>query len=548
MESSSNTPQAFDTLWVIEAPGKVQMMEATLRKLGYDARVVATKGHFMKMPDGLQLSGINSQFIEVDRAPANPDLVRRLVSMASAARQVVIATDADREGDVIAWDVASVLRRVRTEPLRVRLKALDEESVREALSEAGPVRKEDAIPGRTRAIIDRLIGSAHMETGIGAGRISSAILSVVMKRKPHIEVLTLTARARDKGAPWKARTPVKPPLTGDIARSLGGLFFPSLDFKSSTHLTFAPNHLGDIMMRSSEVLGLKPSETARAMQASYESGRLSYPRSGSRGMSRGAARKIERILKKAGQRFSEKSVPDKEGTDIHDAPYPVGHVDVSLNPARMGEAEGVRTLIARDLVRTGQEHRRETPDTSVIRKFLLESGYTQDIADLIAKLDWHRDVGPNYPGKETWPEPGVTRRAPEAAILEACMAAHLGKPSTWASHIDRFMERELVDPETMELTAKGQDWAARTPGYLLNPKLSKAIEDVCEKGQSITIRTADGQEPWEALAERIIASMPEEMRNNIVRKLEDRERIDSPAAIPDALDMVARKRLNGLLG
>lgn len=540
--------ERFDTLWVIEAPGKVHILEKTLHTLGYDARVIATKGHFMKMPDSLSFSGINQDFIEVDRLPAHPDIVKRLRGMARLCRQVIIATDADTEGDVIAWDVQSVLKEDGIATLRVKLRALDEVSLSEALSSAGPVMRQDAVPGRTRAIIDRLIGSAHMETGVGAGRISSAILAVIKSRKPHLCDLTLTARAKDGGRPWKATTPIKPPLTLTIAKSLSELVFPSLDFKSETPLVFEPSHMGDIMMRSAAVLGMKPKDTARAMQVSYESGRLSYPRSGSRGMSRAAARKIEKILKKAGQRFAEAKVPDKREDDIHDAPYPIGFVDVTLNPERMGEVEGVRTLIARDLVKTGQKHTKEIPDKALIRKYLTDQGFTDDIADFVAEMDWHREVGPTYPGKETWAESVITHRMPEAAILEACLEAKLGKPSTWSGHIEKFMERELVDPTTLELTEKGQDWYDRTPRYLLNTNLTRAIEMACEKGRSEVIQTQDGQEPWEALAGRLVGAMPEELRNTLLKTLQHREKSTQLSAIDDSLNKTIKTHFANTLG
>ncbi|WP_327211052.1 toprim domain-containing protein [Rhizobium leguminosarum] len=152
-------------LFVIEAPGKAQQLEELLRKIGIDARVQATKGHLYSMPAGLQPLGIDSAFREFGRALINPDIGARIREEASAAGAVYVATDADQEGDVIAWDVAELLQDIVPNPLRVRLRGMDFDSIREAIDGATSVSKSDAVPGRTRAIVDRMIGSVFSNGG-----------------------------------------------------------------------------------------------------------------------------------------------------------------------------------------------------------------------------------------------------------------------------------------------------------------------------------------------------------------------------------------------
>lgn len=506
-------------LWIIEAPGKASTLQALLTRMGLEARVQATKGHLLSMPDRLTPLGIDSGLQEYLRAPRDPEIVTRLRTMASETvalgGRIVVATDADQEGDVIAWDVASVLSDIAPAPLRVRLRGMDDDSIREAVAEAAPVRQEDAIPGRTRAIVDRLIGGAFSGGGVAVGRVGTALLGLVAQGTPVVHRLRLSAPAKDGGRPWLAECDIRAPLDVLTAGRIAQLALPMLDAKSAEPFTAAPGHMGDVMVRAAETLGLSPAQTARAMQRTYEAGTLSYPRSGSRGMSRAAARKMQRILAKVGTRFDDTAVAEKTPEEVHDAPHPIGAINLSLDPRKLGADEGVRALIGRDLVRSGQRHVRQSALGAPIERFLLGQGFSATVARHVAGLDWRREQGPRYPGQESWAASAVVQRRPDAALLEAAMEAGLGRPSTWANHIEGFLERGLAD-DTLALTEKGRAWVAASPEVLLDPRISAAIERACERGAAIALTTAPGQEPWEALATHIIAALPPALREPVM--------------------------------
>ncbi len=493
-------------LWIIEAPGKARTLEGILTRLGREARVQATKGHILSMPDKLTPLGIDRNFHEFARAPRDMEVVKRLRELAREAQSVIVATDADQEGDVIAWDVADLLSDIVPKPLRVKLRGMDDESVQDAIATAQPVSKEDAIPGRTRALVDRLIGKTFSRDGVAVGRVGTAILGLVVNTHPCVHRLRLSAPAKDGGRPWLAECDVKAPLTMVEAERLRLLPLPMLDIGEAAPFTAPPGHMGHIMVRAAERLDLPPGETAKAMQRTYESGRLSYPRSSSGGMSRSASRKMRKIFEAAGGKFNDSLVVEKAADEVHDAPHPIGRIDLSLDPRKLGSDEGVRLMIARDLVRTGQKHVRQKAATSVLERYLVAEGFTAGVAEFIAGLDWRRDQGPRYPGQESWSKSDVVKRRSDAVLLEATIDAGLGRPSTWANHIDGFLSRGLVD-DNLSLTQKGRTWAASSPAALMDPRISAAIERACEKVDSRLFATP-GVEPWEASAKRILGALP----------------------------------------
>lgn len=504
-------------LFVIEAPGKARTFQEILRAAGEEAKVQATVGHIFQFPERLDPVGIDSAFREFERKPRDVAILERLRAEAMIADEVVVATDADQEGDAIAWDVATVIRDLHPAPRRMRLRGMDAVSVKEALDNLTDVRKEDAVPARTRAIVDRLIGAGFSGNGVAVGRVGTALLGLVANSKPGVLKLRLVAPAKDGGRPYVAECPVEGILDGKTAERLASIDFPALGQQGSRPAPYRPGNMGDVMVRAGEQLDMSPKETANSMQRLYETGRLSYPRAGSRGFSPTIALKVAEVLRKAGYNSRGERFDKKSEDSVHDAPYPIGKVDLHNDPSQLGQDEGVRATIARDLVRASSGQTHENAITAPIPPFLVSKGFSHEVADKVAGLGWSREVGPSYPGKESWPESEVVRRRPDIVLLERAIDAGLGRPSTWANHISNFMSRDLVN-DNLRLTERGQQWVDASPKELLDPRISSAIEQACERF-SPALMQDEKREPWELNAERICRALPAAVRSVVERQV-----------------------------
>jgi len=140
------------------------------------------------------------------------------------ASEVVIATDADREGESIAREVLERLRW-RGSVLRLWLSALDEASIRKALAQLRPGAHTEALyqAGRSRAQADWLVGMnltrLYTVLGRGAGeggvrsvgRVQTPTLRLVVDRDREIEAFVpkpywdLLAELEAKGGRFRAR-------------------------------------------------------------------------------------------------------------------------------------------------------------------------------------------------------------------------------------------------------------------------------------------------------------------------------------------------------
>jgi len=194
-------------LFVIEAPGKVKVLDASLKKLGLsNVAIMHTKGHFVAFPERLRPLGITSDY-ETPGLSANPVVVRKLQSLARGA-EVYIATDDDQEGHRIAVDVYQSIKGIARRTVRVPLRDISVDGVRRALERSSSVAPHTGRPAGVRRIVDRLIGYAYSRQGVACGRVSSALLSAVARREPYIGHVVLTLPAADGGDAFCCRLPV----------------------------------------------------------------------------------------------------------------------------------------------------------------------------------------------------------------------------------------------------------------------------------------------------------------------------------------------------
>ena len=525
-------------LFIIEAPGKVKSFRMILNSIGVDAEVAATKGHLYSFPKDLSISGIDEKFNDVGRVLINPEGAQYIRNKASEVEQIIIATDADNEGDVIAWDVYSLIKDINDNILRLKLKGMDKESIEESMETIHEIRKNDAIPGRTRAIVDRMIGHTYSKDGVGVGRVLTAILGIVTTESLSCQRLRLTAPSKSAGRPWSCYIDTNSVITDAIASKLIKLNFPAITVKSSEEYDGSVGHMGDIMIKAGDELYMTPKETAQSMQNMYEAGQMSYPRSGSKGISKGAQRRLAKLMKASGsQGVDVSNIKEKEAGETHDAPYPIGNVDFSKDPKKLGDDLGVRNLVARNFVRSSQKRVIEKGHTKTIYDFLLSEGFSKEVSLYVAKADWTREVGPRFPGQESWGKNEIQERMPETVLLEKVIEKGLGKPSTWANHIENFMSKGLVN-SNLELTSKGQEWVSKSPKELLDPRLSSAIEKACDRIIP-SIMNSDEKEPWSGLAEKIINAVPDNLKSEIKSKLHTFKAENVPSYEKDVADIEA---------
>lgn len=500
-------------LIVIEAPGKLGALRLALAKCGMsDTLLFATRGHLAGMPPKLWPVGIDDQLVERLRGARDPARVEKLRDKARMAigtgGRVLVATDADAEGDAIAWDVKQALApivRGEERVQRMRMRGLDVASVRLALEKLEPVSRLAAVPGRSRSIVDRVLGAAFSGRGRVVGRVTTALLAAVESRRPAVQRARLALPAADAGRPFIARIPVAGGITEDVARHLVERRWKAVGPGRLERSAPPPPHMGDLLLAGADQMGLPVMETASAMQRLYEEGRLSYPRAGHRVLSQEASSRVSRLARHGGCVYDERLVPRPGQRTVHDAPYPLVEVPLTADPSVLGTDEAVLLLAARGAVSSGVARRVEHVDPAMLADAVQD--LPVDVRDVLLRAQWTRDSGTRWPGREDWQDPGIERRAPDAVALECMLADDLGRPSTWPAHADAFAYRGLVDDQ-LRLTDKGRAWLEAAPEAMRSADFAKRLEVAFEWGGA--------GEGWSERARRALEEgLPEVMQARV---------------------------------
>ena len=118
-----------------------------------------------------------------------------LIAAAERADRVFIASDPDREGEVIGWHVAQVLKL--KQPQRVVYQEITESAVRKAIASPRSLDMALVEAGRCRDCLDKLVGYKgspliwRLNNGAkSVGRVQSATLHLVCQREREIQAFT----------------------------------------------------------------------------------------------------------------------------------------------------------------------------------------------------------------------------------------------------------------------------------------------------------------------------------------------------------------------
>src|SRR5256885_16770448 len=196
-------------LIIVESPAKARTLK---RFLGDRFDVRASMGHVRDLPEkemGVEVDDGFKPHYEV--VESRRKTINELKAAAKGEREVILASDPDREGEAIAWHLAEVLKL--RDPKRIEFHEIPSDAVRRALESPREIDMRLVNAQQARRVVDRLVGFrlspflwAKVQKGIGAGRVSSVALRLVVDREEEIrkfvpvESWTIDAELSQKAA------------------------------------------------------------------------------------------------------------------------------------------------------------------------------------------------------------------------------------------------------------------------------------------------------------------------------------------------------------
>ncbi|PSP50566.1 DNA topoisomerase I [Halobacteriales archaeon QH_3_68_24] len=135
---------------------------------------------------------------DIVKSPTQENIVRTLRELAREADEAVIATDYDREGELIGKEAYELVREETDVPVsRVRFSSITDREVREAFADPDDIDFDLAAAGEARQTIDLVWGAALTrflslsarqlgEDFISVGRVQSPTLKLIVDREREI--------------------------------------------------------------------------------------------------------------------------------------------------------------------------------------------------------------------------------------------------------------------------------------------------------------------------------------------------------------------------
>ena len=485
-------------LVIVESPKK---SETISRYLGSGFKVVASEGHIRDLSTrgkgGLGID-IDAGFVaDWEVTPRKKALIERLSKEASAASEVYLATDPDREGEAISWHLAQILGLPVESTKRLQFHEITKPAILEAMEHPGVIDINLVKAQETRRMEDRIIGfkvSSLLQRNINvqsAGRVQSSTLRMIVDRQNAInafvpeEYWTIEVELLIGGKKFKApltrvdgkpfRCHSKEEADAILARMPSSLSVTSV---SKTEKLIFPKPAFTTSTMQQEAFSkyhFSNSKTQSVAQKLYEGltvhgehvGLITYMRTDSTRISPEffARHATPYILETYGQEFLGSVRAGKAGKNVQDAHEAIRPTGTHRTPEVVAqyvtpdEAKLYRLIYCRAMASLMAPKKVER--TSVILSGngldftlggtrVLFKGYSVIFGEFEEDEEAQLPEifqGDSFEVRKINPEQKFTKPEPlynEASIVKAMEEKGIGRPSTYASTIDILIKRKYI--------------------------------------------------------------------------------------------------------
>src|SRR6266516_3019045 len=367
----NNKEAVPEGLIIVESPAKARTLK---RFLGDRFDVRASMGHVRDLPEkemGVEVDDGFKPHYEV--VESRRKTINELRSAAKNESEVILASDPDREGEAIAWHLAEVLKR--RDPKRIEFHEITSDAVLRALESPRVIDMRLVNAQQARRVVDRLVGFrlspvlwSKVQKGIGAGRVSSVALRLVVDREEEVrkfvpvESWTVDVELSKKAGETHFLARLHRPLGSaatesdtkfeihneaaaqEIVRKLDGAGYRviGVEQKRRTKSSNPPYITSTLQQDASSRLRMRPHNAMRVAQQLYEgvelgaegaSGLITYMRTDSTRISADADAKVKSWIKaRHGEKYLGASRAAKATPGAQDAHEAIRPTDVNRTP------------------------------------------------------------------------------------------------------------------------------------------------------------------------------------------------------------------------
>jgi DNA topoisomerase-1 len=353
-------------LVIVESPAKCSKIQGFL---GLGWKVIASLGHIRQLKEELE-GGVG---IEKDFEPSwiwlkeKSQAIAKIKEAAKSAEKIYLASDDDREGELIAYSVCLLLKLDPNTTPRAVFHEITEGAVKDAIENPRVIDMNKVNAAQARSVLDMMIGYTmspllwkSVGSGLSAGRCQTPALRLVVDRENEIRGFkcqsswhiggTWSVESGNRGNGWEAEL-VDELEDRDSAETYlemchdkpGGtvLKAENMDWSETAPL---PLITSTLQQQASSLFHCGPKDTMRIAQKLYEAGHITYMRTDKAVLSEEAVDSAKEYVKgafgaeyvsvgsgsKGSSSLSKKKGPKAQ--EAHEAIRPT-HIDVPELPS-----------------------------------------------------------------------------------------------------------------------------------------------------------------------------------------------------------------------
>lgn len=336
------------TLIIVESSKKTETIS---KILGKNYIVEGCNGHIIELPEksiSIDFETFESEYKIID---GKQHVIKNLKSKLKSCSECLIATDKDREGEMIAWSLARELKL--KDPKRITFGSITKTEINKAIKEIGTIDNHIVNAQKVRRMLDRIIGykiSPLLQKNTGgksAGRVQSVVVKLIIEKENEINeffeketssvfkttailncddnILKCVLYDNEKNKIYKIKTHEKAQNTM-IKLSKSKYRIDNIEYKKSIQNPVAPFTTSTLQQEALNKFGMTSKTTMMTAQKLYEGGYITYIRTDSMSLSDDGMKVIkDYILSKYGDDYyrEKKYVPKIKNTqEAHEAIRP----------------------------------------------------------------------------------------------------------------------------------------------------------------------------------------------------------------------------------
>lgn len=510
-KESKTTEKTSLKLIVVESPSKIKTISKFLDK---SFRIVSTLGHIKDLPEkklGVafdeKTGAISLDYVAL---AGKQTVITDICKQASGCDEIYLASDPDREGEIIAWHIAEEIAKVlktNKKMYRISFNEITKPAVQEGIENKRQIDMDRVASQQARRVLDRWVGYEispllwrKITKGLSAGRVQSVAALLVCNREDEIRAFKpeeswsvhilfavgketmLTELFKIKQKPAKLKTEQE---AADVVKKLESETFSitSIIEKDRLKNALPPFMTSTLQQDAYNKLGFSVDKTMLLAQKLYEGVPLSdpqspealitYMRTDSLRISDTALADAKQfITSEYGKEFypSKTNVYAKSGAqDAHEAVRPIS---VSVTPEKImayvepdlgklyrliwqrfvsSQMAPAKYFNRQILVDGGDFTLKATGSTLIFEGCLAVYSVEEDDEEQTTKIPKAIEVGLALKPKETNKKQHFTQppaRYTEATLVKEMEKRGIGRPSTFVATLTTIQKRGYVKKVT----------------------------------------------------------------------------------------------------